>query len=208
LDDKTLIAHQVNTSEEDLQILQKSGAMVVHNSLANAILGSGMPPVMEMIELGIPLCISTDGSGSADNQNIIAAARLASQYQKAFHKDATLLDSEQVLKRITKIPAEMLRVNAGMLEKGKDGDFIIFDLTKPQVIPTRTETIVENIIWASVGNEIKYVIANGVVLIDNYIFQQVNSDEILTDIERLELVFQKYKETIKIKSESGIRSEN
>jgi len=49
---------------------------------------------------------------------------------------------------------------------------------------------------------------NGYVLIDNYIFQQVNSDEILTDIERLALVFQKYKETIKIKSESGIRSEN
>ena len=42
-----------------------------------------MPPVLEMLKAGVPVAISTDGSGSADNQNIIAAARLAAQYQKA-----------------------------------------------------------------------------------------------------------------------------
>jgi len=46
---------------------------VVHNPLANTILGSGMPRIMDMLEAGIPIAISTDGSGSADSQNILAA---------------------------------------------------------------------------------------------------------------------------------------
>ena len=208
LDNKTLLAHQVNTTKEDLEILSSTGAMVVHNSLANTILGSGMPPIVEMLQKGIPVCFSTDGSGSADNQNMIAAARLASQYQKAYHKNATLLNSEEVLKRVTIHPANMLRVNAGILENGRNGDFIVFDLNKPQVIPTRTETVIENMIWASTGGEIKHVIADGKVLVENYKFKVVDFEEILLDIQKLALIFEKHKTSLKIRSETGVRSQD
>jgi 5-methylthioadenosine/S-adenosylhomocysteine deaminase len=88
LDTETILAHQVNCTENDLTIIKKTGAKVVHNPLANTILGSGMPPLKKMEEMGIPYVISTDGSGSADNQDILLAARSAAQYQKAFHGDA------------------------------------------------------------------------------------------------------------------------
>ena len=86
-----MLAHQVNCGPRDVEILARTGTQIVHNPLANTILGSGMPPVIEMLAAGVPVAISTDGSGSADNQNILAAARLAAQYQKALHQDATLL---------------------------------------------------------------------------------------------------------------------
>jgi 5-methylthioadenosine/S-adenosylhomocysteine deaminase len=207
LDEKTLLAHQVNNTEEDLQILADTGAMVVHNPLANTILGSGMPPVMKMIEKGIPLCISTDGSGSADNQNMLGAARLASQYQKAFHQNATLLNAEEVLLRVTKYPAEMLGVNAGTLATGKDTDFIIIDLSKPNLTPTRLETVVENLIWASAGNEVQYVVANGKLLIDDYKFTMPEYEQILLDIQRLAVLFEKYKETAQKITGTGIHSD-
>ncbi|MCX6357537.1 MAG: amidohydrolase family protein, partial [Candidatus Aureabacteria bacterium] len=54
LDNHTMLAHQVNTTDRDLDTIRKTGAMVVHNPLANTILGSGMPPVVRMIEMGIP----------------------------------------------------------------------------------------------------------------------------------------------------------
>ena len=91
LDEHTVLAHQVNCGPHDVATLARTGAQVVHNPLANTILGSGMPPLMEMLGAGIPVAISTDGSGSADNQNMLAAARLAAQYQKAVRQDATLL---------------------------------------------------------------------------------------------------------------------
>ncbi|MBM4320208.1 MAG: amidohydrolase family protein, partial [Deltaproteobacteria bacterium] len=97
LDRDTVLAHQVNCGPRDVEILARHGVSVVHNPLANTILGSGMPPILEMIAAGIPVAISTDGSGSADNQNILAAARLAAQYQKALHQDATLLPAQMLL---------------------------------------------------------------------------------------------------------------
>ena len=203
LDNKTLLAHQVNTSETDLQILRETHAMVVHNPLANTILGSGMPPVLEMIKNNIKLAISTDGSGSADNQNMLNAARTASQYQKALHKDAKVLDAEEVLKRITRIPAQMLQVNAGTLEQGKDADFLVVDLSKPNMTPTRLETVVENLIWASAGNEICSVVANGEILIDNYKFLKVNEQQILQSIQNLAEKFEKYKNSITVKRVTG-----
>jgi len=78
-----------------------------------AILGSGMPDIVRMLALGIPVAISTDGSGSADNQNILAAARLAAQYQKALHCDASLLPAQKLLEAITVVPAQVVRESAG-----------------------------------------------------------------------------------------------
>jgi 5-methylthioadenosine/S-adenosylhomocysteine deaminase len=206
LDEKTLLAHQVNNTEHDLDLIQNLGAMVVHNPLANTILGSGMPPVLEMIKRDIPICFSTDGSGSADNQNMLSAARLASQYQKAFHQDATVLDAEEALERITSHPARMLRLNAGILDVGKDSDFLMFDLSKPNVTPTRLETVVENLIWASAGNEIKHVVANGQVLVENYEYKTLDLNQVLTDVQKLADLFEIFKADIKTKSETGVRS--
>ena len=167
LDENSVLAHQVNCIPEDLEILARTKTKIVHNPLANTILGSGMPPIIEMLKAGITVAISTDGSGSADNQNIIAAARAAAQYQKAYHKDATLLKSEQLLEMITVVPSAILKKNQGELTVGKQADFVLLDLDKPNMIPTRLDNVMENIIWAADGSEIRTVVARSRVLKDD-----------------------------------------
>lgn len=164
LDTETIVAHQVNCGPRDIGILAHTGTRVAHNPLANTILGSGMPPVMEMLRAGVPVAISTDGSGSADNQNILAAARLAAQYQKAFHKDATLLPSGQLLQMITSVPARMLRLDQGELAPGRLADWVVVGLDRPNMTPTRADNVVENLIWAADGSEIEVVVSRGRVL--------------------------------------------
>jgi 5-methylthioadenosine/S-adenosylhomocysteine deaminase len=164
LDAETVLAHQVNCGPRDLEILSRTGAKIVHNPLANTILGSGMPPVIEMLAAGIPVAISTDGSGSADNQNILAAARLAAQYQKARLQDATLLKAQQLLEMITSVPAGILRVNQGELAPGRQADWILLGLEKPNLVPTRLDNLMENLIWATDGSEVETVVARGRVL--------------------------------------------
>ncbi|HVP39435.1 MAG TPA: amidohydrolase family protein [Candidatus Saccharimonadales bacterium] len=164
LDENTVLAHQVNCGPRDVEILARTGARVVHNPLANTILGSGMPPVLDMIRAGVPVAISTDGSGSADNQNILAAARLAAQYQRALHQDATLLGSQQLLERITCVPAQILKKNQGELAPGRQADWILVSLDRPNLTPTRLDNVVENLIWAADGSEVDTVVARGRVL--------------------------------------------
>jgi len=195
LDADTILAHQVNSTERDLEILRDTKAMVVHNPLANTILGSGMPPLVRMIEMGIPVAISTDGSGSADNQNIINAARLASQYQKALHANARLLPAQKVLEMITVEPACMLKLRAGSLEPGRDADLILLDLRPANLTPTRLDNVVENLIWAANGNEIRYVMAAGELLLDDYRFTRVDAAQIKADVQHLSEIFADYART-------------
>jgi 5-methylthioadenosine/S-adenosylhomocysteine deaminase len=185
LDQTTMLAHQVNCTDEDLEIIAGSGAAVVHNPLANTILGSGMPPVVRMLEMRIPLAISTDGSGSADNQNMIAAARLASQYQKAFHRDASLLPAHQLLPLITRGPARMLGIKAGALRTGFDADFILVDTRGPNMTPTRLDNCLENLFWAANGSEIRYVVADGRILVDDYSYVPMPVAQITDPIQEI-----------------------
>jgi len=197
LDENTIVAHQVNCTDNDLEILAKTKTKVVHNPLANTILGSGMPPIIKMLEKGIKIAISTDGSGSADNQSIISAARLASQYQKALHQDATLLPAQQILKIITIEPSQMLRMNCGSLEEGKDADVILLDLSRPNLTPTRIDNVIDNIIWAADGSEVATVISNGKILKENYKFKTLNAEKIKQDVQLLSELLIEYRKTAK-----------
>jgi len=207
LDGNTILAHQVNNTPIDLRILQKTGTNIVHNPLANTILGSGMPPVIEMLEMGIPVAVSTDGSGSADSQNMLAAARLASQYQKAFHQDARLLPAQQVLEMVTTVPAKMLRLNTGSLAPGKDADLILVDLRRPNLTPTRADNVVENLIWASDGSEIRWVIGNGKVLKDDYRFLTLDEEKIKREIRELSELLIDYRSSREEIKATGARQE-
>jgi 5-methylthioadenosine/S-adenosylhomocysteine deaminase len=164
LDGDTMLAHQVNCGPRDVGILARTGTQIVHNPLANTILGSGMPPVIEMLAAGVPVAISTDGSGSGDSQNILGAARLAAQYQKALHQDATLLRSQQLLEMITSVPARMLRQDQGELAPGRRADWILLGLDRPNLTPTRLDNLMENLIWAADGSEVETVVARGRLL--------------------------------------------
>jgi len=148
-----------------------------------------------MLRLGIKVAISTDGSGSADNQNMIAAARLASQYQKALHRDARLLPAQKVLEMITVDAADILGVNAGRLECGRDADVILISLERTNLVPTRADNVIENLIWAANGDEVRYVIAGGKVLLDDYRFVTLEEQAIKAEVMELSRLFIEYRDS-------------
>jgi 5-methylthioadenosine/S-adenosylhomocysteine deaminase len=194
LDEDTIMAHQVNNTDHDLEILRDTGTKIVHNPLANTIIGSGMPPIIRMMDMGIPVVIATDGSGSADNQNILIAAKSAAQYQKALHQNARLLPSQKLLEMITIEPASFLRFNTGSIEPGMDADIIFIDLTVPNMTPTRLDNLMENLIWASNGNEVRHVIANGKILMYDRTFTTIDEEKIKREVQELSELFITYRE--------------
>ncbi|MFX0211592.1 MAG: amidohydrolase family protein [Candidatus Hodarchaeota archaeon] len=204
LDENTFVGHQVHNTENDLQILAQTQTKVVHNPLANTILGSGIPPLQEFKKRGIKFAISTDGSGSADNQNIINAARVAAQYQKAYNQNAALMTAQDVLERITVVPAQFLGFNTGSLDPGMLADIVVIDLSVPNLTPTRVDNVVENLIWAANGNEIRYVISNGQLIVNDYQFTILEVEKILNQVQELSEMFYEYKQQITFKKVTGV----
>ena len=65
---------------------------------------------------------------------------------------------------ITSVPSRMLRLNQGELAPGRAADWIVIDLDRPNLTPTRADNVVENLIWAADGSEVDTVVAGGRVL--------------------------------------------
>lgn len=65
-----LVAHCVQTSASDRAILREWGCRVVVCPRSNRRLGVGRPPLTELLEAGIPVCVGTDSLASADSLDV------------------------------------------------------------------------------------------------------------------------------------------
>jgi 5-methylthioadenosine/S-adenosylhomocysteine deaminase len=92
------------------------------------------------------------------------------------------------------------------LEKGKDADMVLVDLTRPNLIPSRLENIVENLIWASDGSEVKTVVANGKILKLDSRITLLDYDTIIGDVQFLSEMLTDYMKTARKITGTGART--
>ena len=74
---RTLLAHGIWLEPSDMDLLAESGSTVSHNPVSNLKLGSGIQPLGDLLERGCSVAIGTDGSASADSQNLFPSLKLA-----------------------------------------------------------------------------------------------------------------------------------
>src|SRR6266511_2438474 len=61
-DARVLAAHCVHVDQGEMRTLKNAGAGIAHNPTSNLKLGSGVAPVVKMLELGLDVGIGTDGT--------------------------------------------------------------------------------------------------------------------------------------------------
>lgn len=101
LDEKTILAHCVWLKDEDIEILSKRKAKVIHCPLSNLKLGSGIAPVAKMMEKGVTVALGTDGPASSNRLDIWEAGKIASLLQKGITNDPTKIPAKEAIKMMT-----------------------------------------------------------------------------------------------------------
>ena len=71
LDEKTLAVHVIHADHTDIRILKQRGASVCLCPRSNMNLHGTLPPVTQMIEADLPLCLGTDSLASTESLNIL-----------------------------------------------------------------------------------------------------------------------------------------
>lgn len=101
LDEKTVLAHCVWLTDNDIKVLAKRKAKVVHCPLSNLKLGSGIAPVAKMIKKGVTVALGTDGPASSNRLDIWEAGKIAGLLQKGINLDPGQLPVKEVIKMMT-----------------------------------------------------------------------------------------------------------
>lgn len=89
-------AHGVYFTDEELQLLARTGTGVAHCPVSNLRLGSGVAKIPQMLGLGVSVGLGVDGSASNDSSNILREI----QTELLIHRVNSGVDSMDVQKTL------------------------------------------------------------------------------------------------------------
>jgi guanine deaminase len=134
---RTVLAHAIHLSPEEIALVKSRGASVSHCPTSNSYLGSGICPVRELLDAGITVGLGTDVSGGF-SPSVLHSAREAggvSRLRTAFCPPGTeterlKLANAEVLYMATRGGAKCLgqEDKVGAFEVGKEWDAQAVDL--------------------------------------------------------------------------------
>ncbi|MDU8929585.1 8-oxoguanine deaminase [Alisedimentitalea sp. MJ-SS2] len=121
-------AHCVKLDGKEIDLFARSGTGVAHCPCSNCRLGSGIAPLREMRDAGVPVGLGVDGSASNDAGNLVAEARQAMLLQRVAN-GADAMSAREALEIATRGGAEVLnRPDCGQVAVGKRADVAIWDV--------------------------------------------------------------------------------
>lgn len=165
LDSRTLMVHAIWIDDKDMEIIEKTGAGVVHCPESNMKLASGIAPVPAMIKRGIRVGLGTDGCASNNDHDLFSEMDMAAKLHKAALLDPCVMDARTTLKMATIEGAKALGLSdrIGSLEPGKQADIILVDLSQPHMIPMFDPY--SCLVYSARASDVSLVMVDGKVLV-------------------------------------------
>ena len=184
LDGRTLAAHAVWTSDDDLAILKRHGTGIAHCPSSNMKLASGIAPVVRMLALDLPVGLGPDGpAGSNNDFNLFEEMDLAAKLQKVATMNPQALPASAALEMATIRGARALGMEKeiGSLEAGKRADMIFVRLDRPNAVPLYDA--VSQMVYALKAEDVRDVMVNGKPVVRDGRILTLNAAQILQKAE-------------------------
>lgn len=182
---KTLAAHCVHLSDNDIEILYNNKVSVVNNPGSNLKLGNGFAPVKKLLDKGVNVALGTDGASSNNNQNMFEEMNLASIINKAVCEDTTVVPAIKAIEigTLNGFKAIGLDKSIGSIKVGNKADMIMVDFNKPHLCPNLD--IVSSLVYSAQASDVSDVIINGKIIMNNYELLTIDMEKVTYNIERI-----------------------
>src|SRR6185312_3032183 len=96
-----LHAHCVQLSDADCQTLARHGAAVSYNPVSNMYLGSGVPPIPRLLDLGVTVSLGADGAASNNSQDMLEALKIGALLPKVAARDPSVFTAADAVRLAT-----------------------------------------------------------------------------------------------------------
>jgi len=182
---RTLAAHAVHLTAEDIGILRKRGVGVSHNPESNMKLASGTAPVPALRRAGIPVGLGTDGAASNNDLDMFEAMRQAALLHKLESGDPRTLPAPEVLAMATREGAAALGMERmiGSLEPGKRADLIVVSMSAARQTPMYDP--LSHLVYTTRGDDVRTTIVNGKILMREGKVLTLNEPAVLAEARKL-----------------------
>jgi 5-methylthioadenosine/S-adenosylhomocysteine deaminase len=162
---RVTLAHCVHVGAPERQLLAAHGTHVAHCPSSNLKLGSGLAPVVELLQAGVNVALGADGAPCNNRLDGFTELRLAALLQKG-RLGPDVLPAARALELATLGGARALGLHGelGSLEIGKRADITVVDLTGAHVLPVHSP--ISAVVYAAQAADVRYVLVDGQLLVD------------------------------------------
>jgi len=182
--DKTIAAHCVHLSDNDIKIMAERGATVVTNPVSNLKLANGVAPVPKMLKAGINVALGTDGAASNNTLNMFRELTMLSIIHKGINHDALAVTAAEGFAIATKGGAKAMgRDDIGEIKPGNVADLVILDLDCPNMQPVNNP--MSSLAYSTYGTEVETVMVAGKILMENREFLTIDSDKVYHEVSKI-----------------------
>jgi 5-methylthioadenosine/S-adenosylhomocysteine deaminase len=181
LSERTVAAHCVHVSPEDVDILVEFEVGVAHNPVSNLKLASGVAPVPAMAEAGVKLGFGTDGAASNNTLDLLRDVQLAALLHKGVAGDPTALPARTMVEMATIGGARVLGLDAeiGTLAEGKQADLLCIALDNPHAIPAFDPW--SHLIFAARAADVRHVLIGGRLVVGDRTLNTLDRERLLAE---------------------------
>ncbi|MDG6921055.1 MAG: amidohydrolase family protein [Nitrososphaerota archaeon] len=157
------LVHLTNATEEELEAVAKSNIPVVCCPRANAILGLGFPPILELIGRRVRVALGTDNV-MLNAPDMFREMDYTSKMLRALHRSPAVISPKEILKMATVNPAYVLGLGSqlGSIEVGKRADITFVDLKSSNLSDSRD--VVASVVHRARADNVKCVMVNGEIV--------------------------------------------
>ncbi len=160
LNERLIAAHGVHLTDEEIALMGRRGASVVHCPRSNSRLGVGVARVGEMARAGVNVALGTDGPASSDSLDLFEEMRLMVYLQRATRGDPAALASRDALYAATLGSARAAGLeDVGALRPGFRADFVALDLRSISMRPSWDLTT--GIVMSAGRSDVRHVYVGG-----------------------------------------------
>lgn len=181
---RTSIAHGVELTDDELDVLAATGTHVVHNPRSNMKLASGVAPVPGMLKRGMLPGLGTDGAASNNALNMFLEMNTCALLHKVDRMDPAVCGAQDVMDMATLGGAAALGWQGlGSLVEGGPADMIALDLTSPNLQPMYNP--VSHLVYAASGHEVRLTMTEGRVLYCDGAYRTLDYPLLLKEARKL-----------------------
>lgn len=164
---RTIAAHCVHLTDEEMALLAERGVVVAHCAQCNMKISSGTAPVARMLQAGVTVTLATDGPASNNDLDLWEELRAAAFQQKLTTRNPLSLPAYEVLRMATVEGARAMGLmgELGIIKEGALADVILLDLQKPHLQPLGD--VVSTLVYSAKASDVEMVVVGGRVVVEN-----------------------------------------
>jgi 5-methylthioadenosine/S-adenosylhomocysteine deaminase len=184
---RPLLAHCVNVSADDIELIAANGSSVAHCPKSNAKFGHGYAPFEQMLDAGISVGLGSDSVASNNTCDLFEEARFAALAARNRAGTRRMIAAEDALYLATLGGARALGLDTrvGSLEPGKQADLVVISLAHLAQRPVTD--ICAALVFASGARDVRRTMVSGRDIFKDGRLILCDEEEIKRRLEEIEI---------------------